>query len=549
MTQIANPPTITLRPDYQEPAVRYASEIIQGEHPGVTRTLFGSPTGTGKTVQQVANLLRNPGGIQVVQSPDIAYQFGKTLGLTHPDDRVALERYGVFTYQRLKLLLGDGKVDPSRFKWGQVDEAHHMVDETHELIAAYLNLPVWLGWSATLFRGTAQGTKELLDWWDRRTYTCITLKDAVERGHMALPTFDVWPLVDDELITCNGGEFSVHSVEAHTRNKLEHLAQRTVAEFWSPQTRRWDRPTMVTLTSVKLVEEFVKYVEALGADATPVVGRTRLRQDIFRRVEASETLLVQIKAVGEGTDLKLRRLIDAAPTMSPVFWMQRVGRITRPLPRCPACQIGGSTPTQDSLCCRYGGFLEPAPQYIACNHNFMRHGYLWHGVVPRAALIAARAAWGESYKPSRRAVGRVVGLDGLGRFVPAEVPLKGGGVVVTFQLASPDGREYAVVIDPADPDPVYAERIVPIVSDGEGKNKRDYSGKPTWHRIEALPEVAGMSSINPHALTPNQKQWWDNAAEKRGLDASCKVDNKKFQLLPVLTDLNAKVTPEGIRFR
>jgi superfamily II DNA or RNA helicase len=549
--------------DYQEKAIVRATQVINGEWPGIDRELYKAGTGSGKTLTQLHILNRNPGGIQITQSPDIAQGFGKWLGIGKGGtDRAQLESAGIFTVQRLKGLLAEARIDISRFSYANVDEAHHAVDETHEIVDAYLKgrrgsgTFTVLGHTATDYRGTPQETKRLHDWFRGRIYTVISEKEAVERGFVALPTFDIWPLVDDEQIALRGGEFHVRAVESATRDKLQYLAEKTVTSFWSAKDSLWDRPTMVTLSSVELVESFVKWIaHYAGEDAvSAVIGRTTLRQEIFKRVVDRKTLLVQIKAVGEGTDLPLRRLIDASPTTSPVYWRQRIGRIMRPLGcKCSQClttlprpcYIKGLLATEDQTCpkCMFKGFLHPeaAPEYIGTNHNFMRHGYLFQGLVPRAAFIAARAAWGDSYTPSRRSVGRVVGLDGLGRFLPVEVPLKTGGNVLTFQLAVPRGDEYeeiAVVLDPAEETPIYAKRVIPTQIDSEtGFKVRNYSGNPQWQRIPELPEFEGASSIKAGILTPAQGNWWKRSAAQYGLDPEAKIDSRKFQLLPVLTQI------------
>src|ERR1043166_8402636 len=78
--------------DYQEKAIVRATQVINGEWPGIDRELYKAGTGSGKTLTQLHILNRNPGGIQITQSPDIAQGFGKWLGIGKGGtDRAQLE--------------------------------------------------------------------------------------------------------------------------------------------------------------------------------------------------------------------------------------------------------------------------------------------------------------------------------------------------------------------------------------------------------------------------------------------------------------------------
>ncbi len=173
-----------------------------------------------------------------------------------------------------------------------------------------------------------------------------------------------------------------------------------------------------------------------------------------------KALMVQIKVVGEGVDLPLRRLIDAAPTMSPVFWRQRIGRIMRPVNGellCPACHSNREYGPPCPLCHDEGRVKEAPPEYIVTNHNLLRHGYLLKGVLPPKAFRDATTAWGPDFKPSRRVVARAAGLNGLGKFSPSQIPLSDGTFWWMFVLGAPDGsKQYAVLVNPAGGDPVCA---------------------------------------------------------------------------------------------
>ena len=118
-----------------------------------------------------------------------------------------------------------------------------------------------------------------------------------------------------------------------------------------------------------------------------VVGGTpgEQRRAAFAATAARRAALVQVSVVSEGVDLPgLRRLVDCRPTLSPVYWLQCLGRIRRPVPSG-----------------------EPPPEYICTNRNLSRHCYLLEGMLP---LAAVREAQGAFETPSRRMGIRVVGL-------------------------------------------------------------------------------------------------------------------------------------------
>jgi superfamily II DNA or RNA helicase len=515
--------------DYQDKALIHATEFLHSKAPAL---LMVSPTGTGKTLMQVAILERAHAaglrGLQVVPTIEIGRGFAQWLGLEpegQSDDYVrrALESVGVYTAKRLVNLLSAGEIDPTRWDFVQIDEAHHAVDDTHKAIDLYMGHKPRVGWTATDFRGTPQETNALLVWWANNVYRVLTETDAVARGFAAAPTTEVWPLVNDELISLSQGEFSTVGVEAATEDALEELVGTTGKKFWVPGQDLWDRPTMLTLTTKHLVEEAVRHFNHQGLPAVGVTGETSGRSSIFQDVIDRKYLLVQIKVVGEGVDLPLRRLIDAAPTMSPVFWRQRIGRIMRPV---------------------HNGEVPPA--YIVTNHNLLRHGYLLKGVLPPRAFREAATAWGEDFKPSKRMVARAAGLVGLGRFVPNQVPLADGSFWWMFVLGSPTGeKQYAVLTNPAGGDPIYAVKKFLREEGEDGKLYKDYGRSPPWQRIKTVPDLKGYTSVPPDRLTPGRKRMWDNLAAFKGLDVDADVDARTFSVLPLLNDIGGKFRPGG----
>jgi len=506
-----------------------------------------SPTGTGKSfiegaAHRCANEALDLRTYTTFPQIEIARAVYEKVYQPLPEDasethvRTALEAVGMWTIKRLHNALLKGEVPlPDALLH---DETHHATDDTHETVWAVAGLPPLVGLTATDYRGTVAETQKFRAKFPK-LYRVLTLKKAIELGRLALPSFDVWPLVNDEEIEVKNGEFSTSAVDSATEDVLPDLIERLrsylVQDPDSYEGYAWDEPTTVVCNSVASVNRVVDALDAAGLPALPVVGDTppNERRRAFRMTLAREVVLVQVRVVGEGVDLPLRRMIDLAPTMSPVLWMQRVGRITRP--------------------------WEQQPSYICCNHNLARHAYLWHGCVPPSAIKKAFEAWGKEFKPSRRFLARAIDVEGLGRFQPGAVPFKDGGVASLYCMQSKDGGvQYAVLLHPLRPEPWFFGREIPltgrtvkqVVETPNGPievemKERDYNSKAArWRKLPALPDVKGMISIKPGRLTPGQLDWWKRSAEHFGLDAGAEVTNREFQLLPILANSGARLNVE-----
>lgn len=203
--------------------------------------------------------------------------------------------------------------------------------------------------------------------------------------------------------------------------------------------------------------------------------------------------------------------------------MQRVGRITRPSPEQPV--------------------------YFSCCHNLMRHGYLWEGLIPRAAFAQAREAWGDDWQPTRRTMTRALGNTGFGRFAPTEVPLAKGGSAILYSLKAPDGlNAYAALLIPHAVRPVYFHR-----EDALTGNRKKWEPRPgveveinekkrgRWRCIEMLPELKGCVSLPPEPIFPWMLERWKNLAETFGLAPAAVPDRKQYTILPMLEDTKQRI--------
>lgn len=521
-----------LRPEQAEAVEAGVNHLLNAAPGREGSLLFVSPTGTGKSYLQGAihRAVTEAHGRRMYstfpQSEIAEAVFLKTYGFLPDKKRQAvLEQAGFWTIKRLYNELTKGRIPlPVAL---QHDEAHHSTDDTHEMVHGICGLCPRVGATATDYRGTAVETAKFRDRWPR-AHRVLTLRRAVDLGRLSMPLWDVWPLLDDEQIDVTNGEFSVRSVESHIQDKLGDLIDRLKVFVSRDGEVRWDRATMIAVPGVEAVRSVV---EALNRDGLPAVGVTGDTSDTDRTAAFAKcverwAVLVQIRVVGEGVDLPIRRLIDLAPTTSPVLWMQRVGRITRPV-----------------------GPGEPPPEYIACCHNLARHAYLWHGVMPTSAIKTALSAWGADFKPSKRFLARAIDVEGLGRFTPAVVSMADGSPVTLYVMQTKDGlNEYAIVLHPLRPDPWFfckenklsGQKVKKTLPNGLVVEYNEKSfGK--WRSVGKLPELIGCQSVKLSPLTPGQGDWWKRDAAKLNLDPKAELTNREFQLLPILSNSRTRL--------
>lgn len=480
-----------LRPEQQAASDKAVEFLVTAGR--AQKLLFSSPTGTGKTY--VANDIKARTGATLISpTDDILQGFAAKAGIT--GDKKQLEALGYFTPMRLRNLLLAGSIpQPSALI---VDEAHHAEAETYQLIDSLCDGCPAVGLSATCYRGTPVETAEFRKRWGEPC-VIITLSQAKAQGYISFPRCDVIPLLDDDVITVRAGEFVVQELESQLGDVLTRLTEMLRGYY----TDRYDKATMLALPSVATAEMYAEALNAAGLPAVCVTGETKDREEAFAKCVSGSHVLVQVRVVSEGVDLPIRRLIDLAPTMSPVKWQQLFGRITRP-----------------------GGEAE----YICTNRNLLRHAYLLDGLLPSGVYRKAE----ESFKgPSSRRSVRAVGFEGLGRFKSEPVPLKNGiqGELIAISSASNSQvHEYAALASPLHSEVIYAERV--------NERKPDGTRYEKWKRIDGIPELdkAFASVQKSLPVTEAMERFWKNCAGWVGLDPDAELNRRMFVALPVLRD-------------
>ena len=490
--------------DYQERFLVDATEFFNSAKPGASR-LYSSPTGTGKSVMELALLQRFPDTVLITPSIGIINGMLQKLGSPAADGSeatvlAAAESLGIWTPVRFRNRLADAVVNrPKRLI---IDEAHHDLANVYQEIHAMCADRPKVGLSATCFRGTPKATAAFREQWGEPV-VILSISAAVKGGYLAMPSVSVLPLVDDDKIEVVNGEIKVQAASEAVKSRIDDIANHC-RRFFSAGL--FDIPTMVSLPSVDCVEVAEVFFHAKGLPFVSVTGEVGYadRTDAFTKCINRQAILLQIRVVSEGVDLPIRRLIDCSPTLSPVLWLQQFGRITRP--------------------------WDQQPQYICTNRNLERHCYLLEGFVPPEAVAAAQQGFNG---PSQRAGQRVIGLEALGRFKPTTVRLRDGQSVTMYSISSIEANmkvDYAAILHPRYPDVVYAKRESTRtggVTVGYGK----------WELIQKLPDLTGFSSAPGSPVTPKQKAWWERAAGNFGIDSTVEPTRRQFALLPILNDL------------
>lgn len=380
------------------------------------------------------------------------------------------------------------------------DEGHHHNADTYKEIELLLGGPRAVCVTASPYRGTPKGTKVFKDTWGDPVWL-ITYPQAILSKIITMPSVQTIPLVDDDLVTIVNGEFQVESMTSMYSTRLQEIADMAVK--WT------DKPTMFSLPSLELCNQLKTLMKVpceIVYDKTP----RKLRRSIFEKVVKNELMLIQMNVVSEGVDLPIRRLVDLACTMSPVKWIQQFGRITRP-----------------------GGLSE----YICTNRNFLRHAYLLDGCYPISSYLEAQQA----FPLSNRSGVRAIGLEALGKFKPTNFHLDNGLIGTIYQVQTSENNvtvKYAAIVHPAKTHVVWVR---------QENQKLGYDGQKVvvnygdWKPCNPPDGLQGFASTPVKALTEKQLNWWTRTAKKHGLDPTKPPDSKAFAILPILSQLKARL--------
>lgn len=515
---------------FQQTAVeKYASKFalhsVTGNH-----VLMASPTGTGKSYMNIGiHAGMFPHSWMLIPSVEIIYDTLCKMQVFKPKQKVTIKEVvdtalvrNITTPIRFHrmLLAGEFREEPRLII---KDEAHHDEANTYKQIDTMLTETVnHLGATATPYRGTPKSTAELLARWGMPEWA-ITYKDAAKYGYIAIPKCETWGLVNDDILELGAnGEFQISKLTAEVGNALEHALDKSIdAGLWQRDGKP-ARPTLIGIPSSGIIPMLKREAEVANVRLQYVTAETphSERQRLFAGCLDCRWALVHINVVGEGVDMAIRQYLDLSPCMSPMQFIQRFGRATRPI--------------------KSG---EDWPRYICTNRNLERHGYILDGCLPPIVITEAQRAFD---KPSERINVRAFGIESLGRLKPATVYLKNGMRILAYNVVSMDGfrkSQYMVVLHPVYAKPLWFKRGTGKILEGEQAGFYDYS-KSKWEVCREPPaDIQGFKSSPSKAPTDNQLKWWNKptGAEKHGLLKEQEVTSKVFDLLPVLSDIGMKL--------
>lgn len=439
--------------DYQQEMLDHATRAARTRE----STLLVAPPGTGKSHTASAIMAAIPGTVLIAPRKEIVEQIKARGG-------------EAYTYVKFRNAVQKGQLRPPKNLI--VDESHISLGKDQVVGGQLRGLcpgSTRIGLTATPFGGTAERSAKFNEAWPRR-HVVLTVAEAVRRGYMQLPKWDCMGLVGDEFLDLSKGQYTVSKVSAALEPELETICNtaRDMAD---------DHPTLLVLPSIEVAKTAHRL---LGDGAGLVLGSTK-----DRWAQLEKRLVVTVRVLSEGVDVpQFRSMLDASPTISPVAWYQRVGRITRP---------------------------GPQGLYLATNLNLATNGYVLDDMAP--------PAYTGGLKITKPVVAyRRHGIEGLGRIMCLPLETR-AGTVWAYNLAK-DRRQIMLLV--TQKESVYAEREVS-------------GGREKWVR-KPVPEHASFVGYRTKAtgrqLNFNQLNRLPQLAAYMGLTTRpADLNNRLFDVL------------------
>lgn len=471
------------------------------------RVCYVSPTGSGKSFIELAILDSLNDWVIVSPKHEIIDGMLRKIGAknVHKIDEATRYQLGFSTPLFLRNRLIEGLYSPPA---GVIfDEAHHLLAETWQDLWLLCGQCPIIGFSASPFGGTPQRTKEFREFFKDNIKIVMNYPQAARMGLISVPQVINFPLLDDDTVEIVKGEFNVNSLVSQYKSQLIHVSE-LLHSYWDKTKETYDKATIISFPQVEFMKNFCSIAsQVMRIPINTIDAKTSYKEriELFKHVVNRKTILAQVNVIGEGIDLPIERLVDLSPTMSPVKFLQLLGRIMRP------------------------GLNN---EYIMTNRNLLRHGYLFEGAFPLEVMRKVQLA----FPPSERMGVRIVGLEGIGKFKPTEIVFADGMRGLMYSLSKMDGfrrTDYGIIVHPLRK-PIWAKKE--SIVDNDGKLKWG-----PWKAIEPIYSLEkGYASLPPAPITERQNDFWLSAAEEYGLDVAETPSKKSFQALPILVDLGIK---------
>jgi superfamily II DNA or RNA helicase len=302
---------------------------------GNKRTLLVLPTGTGKTIvfaKVAAHAVRQGERVLVLAHrgellDQAADKIGKATGLgcsVEKADQTALGEWFQITVGSVQTLMREKRLErfPRDF-YGViiVDEAHHVLANSYQVILEYFGDAKVLGVTATPDRGDM---RELGEYFDSLAYE-YPLPRAIKDGFLCPIRAQTIPIqLDMNGVKQQAGDFSARQ----TGDALEPYLER-IADEMAEHCR--GRKTVVFLPLIATSQKFAELLSTRGFRVAEVNGNSPDRAEILQAFDQGEyDVLCNSMLLTEGWDCpSVDCIVCLRPTKIRSLYCQMVGRGTR----------------------------------------------------------------------------------------------------------------------------------------------------------------------------------------------------------------------------
>ena len=318
--------------DYQENA---KNAILQEWENGTKKTLLVLPTGTGKTIvfsSVIEARVRQGDRVLVLAHrgellDQAADKLEKSTGLKSSVEKAENTSLGswfrvvvgsVQTLMRQKRLK---QFEPDHFDTIIIDEAHHSVSSSYQVVLDYFSNANVLGVTATPDRSDM---KNLGEYYESLAFE-YTLPRAIKEGYLSPIKALTLPLkLDLSNVSMSAGDFKPSDVDNALDPYLHQIADEMVEHCKN-------RKTVVFLPLIATSQKFRDILNDKGFRAAEVNGMSEDREEILKDFENDKyNVLCNSMLLTEGWDCpSVDTVVVLRPTKVRSLYSQMIGRGTR----------------------------------------------------------------------------------------------------------------------------------------------------------------------------------------------------------------------------
>lgn len=314
---------------------------------GIRKQLIALPTGTGKTII-FASLIRERKKLRSIilsHRDEICQQANEKMLMVYPEAEadigwVKAERNEVdkpIVIASVQTICRPNRLDQlGHFDLIITDEAHHAVAPTYQRIYETLvDENLHCGFTATPNRADKKGLGKVYE----KVVFEKTIKEMIGAGWLCkLEGKRIFTDISLDSVHKVAGDFNKSELTAvintTNRNKL-------IAESWLEHAS--DRKTLAFTVDIRHAHDLSQTFRDYGVRASPISGQTphEERHELEHQFHTGEIqVLCNCYLLTEGYDEPaIDCILLARPTQSQSFYIQMVGRGTRPLPEKKDCLI------------------------------------------------------------------------------------------------------------------------------------------------------------------------------------------------------------------